>query len=178
MVVASLDPRVRARHAPDPSRDGRLPGGEVGVSPSGGELGRPDVPRPRQRVHHQRVTEEVQQLTAVAETVSAAQPHRVLEGPVHRLRVVTPTEEAAEVRVVRRNGAYVLGSVELARLVLGGPRERTSWLQYAGTKMTSPGSSRAHCQATPSRAVGVLTSDSKLMVLRRSDPESIGRNAS
>src|SRR5262249_9396681 len=72
----------------------------------------------RQRVDRECEPDEVQQLADVSDAVSAAEPHCVVEVTVDGLGVVASREEPFEVGIAGRDGAKVLGAVELARGVL------------------------------------------------------------
>ena len=70
-----------------------------------------------ERVHHQRVAEQVDVLADMADGVGASEPERVVELTVDALGVVATRVEPAEVIVVGRDRPEVLGPVQLARRV-------------------------------------------------------------
>jgi hypothetical protein len=71
----------------------------------------------RERVDREREAEEVQKLARVSNAMSAPEPECVLEVAVDGFGVGATREEPFEVRVVGRDGAEVLGTVEFVRRV-------------------------------------------------------------
>jgi len=74
-------------------------------------------------VDHERVAEEVQGLTVVAEAVGSAEPEGVVEVAVDAFAVVATRIEATKVGVGCGDGSDVLAPVQLPLCVLGGAVE-------------------------------------------------------
>src|SRR5205807_7364039 len=66
----------------------------------------------RQRIDHQRVAEQIRELTGMAEAVRASEIQRVIQAAVDRFDVVPSPEQRLEVRIGWRDDADVLGSIE------------------------------------------------------------------
>ena len=63
--------------------------------------------------------DEVDVLAGVADRVGSTEPHGVVEVAVDGLSVVAAGVEPGEVGIIGGNGAYVLGAVQAAFVVVG-----------------------------------------------------------
>ena len=72
----------------------------------------------RERVHTERVGEEVHALAMAADAVGSPEPERVVQVTVDALGVVAAAVQTIEVGIAGWDGAQVLGPVELTSRVV------------------------------------------------------------
>src|SRR5438105_15855879 len=72
----------------------------------------------RQRVHHQRVSEDLGMLAEPAQAVGPPKVHGVVQASVDGFGVVSPAIQLGEVRMRGGDGPHVLWPVEASSLIL------------------------------------------------------------
>ncbi len=77
----------------------------------------------REGVHHQRIADQIHQLTSMTDAVSAGEPHRIINTAVDGFGIVPTRVERLEVGIRLGNRTDVLGSVELPGNIVGIPVE-------------------------------------------------------